>query len=44
VGIGVVKNTVIRGAVLSYSDDPFQKDISNCMLYESDAIIVMQVG
>jgi len=36
--------TAIRGAVLSFSDDPFQKDIEDCMIYESDAIIVMADG
>ena len=40
----VQDSSVIRGAVLSYSGDPFQKDINDCMLYESDAIIVMQDG
>ena len=34
----------IRSAVLSFSDDPFQKDIEDCMIYESDAIIVMADG
>ena len=36
--------TAIRGAVLSFSDDPFQTDIEDCMIYESDAIIVMADG
>jgi len=36
--------TAIRGAVLSFSGDPFQKDIEDCMIYESDAIIVMADG
>ena len=34
----------IRSAVLSFSGDPFQKDIEDCMIYESDAIIVMADG
>lgn len=41
----MVRNTTaIRGAVLSFSDDPFQEDIENCMVYEPDAIIVMADG
>lgn len=36
--------TAIRGAVLSFLDDPFQKNIEDCMVYESDAILVMADG
>ncbi|TDJ69496.1 MAG: guanine deaminase [Proteobacteria bacterium] len=34
----------IRGSVLTYKDDPFLKDLSECMVYESDAIIIMADG
>ena len=36
--------TAIRGSVLSFSGDPFQKDIEDYMIYEPDAIIVMADG
>ena len=36
--------TAIRGAALTYTNDPFQNDISECMVYESDAIIIMENG
>jgi len=36
--------TAIRGAVLSFIDDPFQKNIEDCMVYEPDAILVMEDG
>ncbi len=34
----------IRGAVLSFKDDPFQKDLSECLVYESDGIILIEDG
>ena len=34
----------IRGAVVSYTDDPFVTDLDTCMVYESDAIITMEDG
>ena len=36
--------TVIRGAALSYSRDPFQNPVEECFVYESDALVVMQDG
>jgi guanine deaminase len=36
--------TAIRGAMLTFKDDPFQGDMKDCMVYESDAIIVMEEG
>jgi guanine deaminase len=36
--------TAIRGAMLTFKDDPFQRDMKDCMVYESDAIIVMEEG
>jgi len=36
--------TAIRGAALSYSQDPFQNPIEECFVYESDALVVMQNG
>ena len=36
--------TAIRGAALSYTNDPFQHPIEDCFVYESDALIVMQDG
>ena len=36
--------TAIRGATLTYKDDPFLNDLSDCMIYESDAIILMENG
>jgi len=38
------KVSAIRGAVLTYTDDPFLKDVNDCMIYESDAIIIMSDG
>ncbi len=34
----------IRGAALTFTDDPFQKPVEDCIRYESDAIIVMEDG
>ena len=34
----------IRGAALSYTQDPFQNPVEECFRYESDALIVMQGG
>ncbi len=39
---GVV--TALRGAALTYRDDPFHKPVNECVVYESDALIVMQGG
>ena len=36
--------TAIRGAALTYIDDPFRKPVEDCVVYESDALIVMQSG
>jgi len=36
--------TAIRGAALTYIDDPFRKPVEDCVVYESDALIVMQNG
>jgi len=36
--------TAIRGAALSYSKDPFRYPLEDCVVYESDALIVMQGG
>jgi guanine deaminase len=36
--------TAIRGAALTYSDNPFRKPVEDCLVYESDALIVMQDG
>ncbi|MDN0084288.1 guanine deaminase [Crenobacter sp. SG2305] len=36
--------TAIRGAMLTFKDDPFQRDLKDCMVYESDALIVMDGG
>lgn len=36
--------TAIRGAALSYSKDPFRFPLEECVVYESDALIVMQHG
>jgi guanine deaminase len=36
--------TVIRGAVLTFSGDPFLEDPAACMRYESDAMVVMADG
>lgn len=36
--------TAIRGAMLTFKNDPFFKDMKDCMVYESDAIVVMEGG
>src|SRR5579863_223457 len=36
--------TAVRGAMLTFKDDPFQRDMQDCMVYDSDAIIVMEDG
>lgn len=36
--------TAIRGAVLNYVEDPFLKGLDDCMVYESDAIILIDDG
>lgn len=36
--------TAIRGAALSYTQDPFQCPIEECFVYEADALVVMQDG
>ncbi|MDH4124307.1 MAG: guanine deaminase [Gammaproteobacteria bacterium] len=36
--------TAIRGAALSYSQDPFQNAVEDCFRYEADALIIMQDG
>ncbi len=34
----------IRGQLLTFHDDPFVQDLAECMVYESDAIVVMENG
>jgi guanine deaminase len=36
--------TAIRGATLSYKQDPFQNPVDECFNYEADALVVMQDG
>jgi guanine deaminase len=36
--------TAIRGAALSYTQDPFQNPVDDCFNYEADALVVMQDG
>ena len=36
--------TAIRGAALSYCNDPFRFPLDQCVVYEPDALIVMQEG
>ena len=36
--------TAIRGAMLTFKADPFFHDMKDCMVYESDAVIVMENG
>ncbi|RXZ44005.1 guanine deaminase [Crenobacter cavernae] len=36
--------TAIRGAMLTFKDDPFEKDMKDCMVHESDAIILIEDG
>jgi guanine deaminase len=36
--------TAIRGAVLTFTGDPFLEDSTRCMRYESDAVVAMRGG
>lgn len=36
--------TIIRGAMLTFKADPFFNDLKACMVFESDAVIVMEAG
>jgi guanine deaminase len=36
--------TAIRGAVLTFTGDPFVTDVGDCMRYESDAVVAMAHG
>ncbi|MXR36064.1 guanine deaminase [Craterilacuibacter sinensis] len=36
--------TAIRGALLTFKDDPFVRDMQDCMVFEEDAIVVMEDG
>ncbi|MFH6974577.1 guanine deaminase [Neisseria sp. 23W00296] len=36
--------TAIRGAMLSFRKDPFFHDMEDCLVYESDAVVVMENG
>ncbi len=36
--------TAIRGSVLTFKNDPFKHEMKDCMIYEEDAIIVMEDG
>lgn len=36
--------TAVRGAVLTFTGDPFATDLTDCMRYESDAIVAMANG
>ena len=36
--------TAIRGAALSYTDDPFHRPVEECFVYQSDALVVMTDG
>ncbi len=36
--------TAIRGAMLTFKNDPFFNDMKDCMVYESDAVVVMEDG
>jgi guanine deaminase len=36
--------TAIRGAMLTFKDDPFEKDMKDCMVHDADAIILMEDG
>jgi len=36
--------TAIRGAALTFTDDPFHKPVEDCMRYETDAVIIMSEG
>ncbi|NDV13605.1 guanine deaminase [Crenobacter caeni] len=36
--------TAIRGALLTFKDDPFVRDLQDCMVYLDDAVVVMENG
>ncbi|ASP17145.1 guanine deaminase [Neisseria sp. KEM232] len=36
--------TAIRGAMLSFRKDPFFHDMEDCLVYESDVVVVMENG
>jgi guanine deaminase len=36
--------TAVRGAMLSFTGDPYLMDLTDCMVYEPDAVIVMEDG
>ncbi len=36
--------TAIRGAVLTFTVDPFRTPVEDCMRHESDAVIIMADG
>ncbi|MCZ6719088.1 MAG: guanine deaminase [Gammaproteobacteria bacterium] len=36
--------TAIRGAALTFTDDPFRNPVEDCMRHESDAVIIMADG
>lgn len=36
--------TAIRGALLTFKDDPFVRDLQDCMVYLDDAVVVMEDG
>lgn len=36
--------TAIRGALLNFKDDPFVRDLQDCMVYLDDAVVVMEGG
>jgi guanine deaminase len=42
--IAPAKTTAVRGALLTYVDDPFVSDGASAVRYESDAMIVMAAG
>ncbi|MHC5225487.1 guanine deaminase [Ignatzschineria sp. LJL83] len=42
--IAIPTKTAIRGAMLSFTKDPFFYPVEECFWYESDAIIVMESG
>ncbi len=38
------ETTAIRGAVLTYVEDPFLEDLDDCVVYEADAIVLIDDG
>ena len=36
--------TALRGAMLTFKDDPFLRNMADCMVYYSDALIIMDNG